>query len=134
MSKLVEWIVVIQLMQHINSNNLDDPLQSAYKSGHSMETTLLHIKNEIHLSQSQGEPTALVLLDLSGTFDTIDHTALLFSLYTIPLRKVIGMHPDIKYHFYADDTQWFIHMFHKNAVLDFDKLNSYLLDVQEWIL
>ena len=66
MSKLVERVVVKQLMQHINSNNLDNPRQSSYKSGHSMETALLHIKNEIHLSLSQGEPTALVLLDLSA--------------------------------------------------------------------
>ena len=64
-------------MQHINSNNLDNPRQSAYKSGHSTETALLHIKNEIHLSLSRGEPTALVLLDLLGAFDTVDHTTLL---------------------------------------------------------
>ena len=49
MSNLVERVVVKQLMQHINSNNLDNPRQSAYKSGHSTETALLHIKNEIHL-------------------------------------------------------------------------------------
>ena len=77
MSKLVERVVVKQLMQHINSNNLDNPRQSAYKSGQSTETALLHIKNEIHLSLSWGEPTALVLLDLSAVFDTIDHTTLL---------------------------------------------------------
>ena len=44
------------------------------------------------------------------------------------------MHPDIKFNFYADDTQLFIHMSHKNAALAFDKLNSCLLDVQEWML
>ena len=59
---------------------------------------------------------------------------LLFSLYTTPLSKVIGMHPDIKFHFYAGDTQLFIHMSHKNAALAFDKLNSCLLDVQESML
>ena len=58
---------------------------------------------------------------------------LLFS-YTTPLSKVIGMHPDNKYHFYADDTQLFIHMSHKNAALGFDKPNSYLLDIQKWML
>ena len=35
MSILLEWVVVKQLMQHINSNNLDNPHQSAYKTGHS---------------------------------------------------------------------------------------------------
>ena len=38
MSKLMEGVVVKQLMQHINSNNLDNPRQSTHKSGHSMET------------------------------------------------------------------------------------------------
>ena len=77
MSKLVEQVVVKQLMQHINSNNLDNPHQSAYKTGHSTETALLHFKNEIHTSLSHGEPTALFLLDLSAAFDTIDHDTLL---------------------------------------------------------
>ena len=36
-----------------------------------MEMAVLSIKNDIHLSLSQGEATALVLLDLSPAFDTI---------------------------------------------------------------
>ena len=43
------------------------------------------------------------------------------------------MHRDIKLHFYAEDTQLFIHMSHTNAALAFDKLNSCLLDLQEWM-
>ena len=77
MTKLVEQVVVKQLMQHINSNNLDNPHQSAYKTSHSTETALLHIKNEIHTSLSRGEPTALFLIDLSATFNKIDHDTLL---------------------------------------------------------
>ena len=84
MSKLDERVVVKQLMQHINSNNLDNPHQSAYKThqsayktDHSTETALLQIKNGIHASLSHGKPTALVLLDLSAAFDTINHDTLL---------------------------------------------------------
>ena len=51
--------------------------QSVYKAGHSTETALLSIKNEVHLSLSRGEPTALVLLDLCVAFDTINHSTLL---------------------------------------------------------
>ena len=40
MSKLVAQVVVKQLMQHINSNTLDNPTQSACKSGHSTKTHL----------------------------------------------------------------------------------------------
>ena len=64
-------------MSHINNNKLDNPHQSVYKTGHSTETALLSIKNEVHLSLAHGEPMALVLLDLSDAFDTIDHNILL---------------------------------------------------------
>ena len=37
---------------------------------------------------------------------------LLFSLYTIP---TIGLHPDIKFQFYMDVIQLYVHVSHKNA-------------------
>ena len=79
-SKLVERVVPKQLVDHINRHGLDNSYQSVYKSGHSTETALLSIKNDIHLSLSRGEPTALLLLDLSAAFDTIDHSTLLSCL------------------------------------------------------
>ena len=39
-------------------------------------------KNEVHLSLSRGEPTALILLHLSAAFDTIDHSTLFHCLQT----------------------------------------------------
>ena len=77
MSKLLERVVASQIKQHLNDNNLCNHYQSAYKTGHSTETALLCIKNDIHTSLSKGMPTALVLLDLSAAFDTIDHKTLL---------------------------------------------------------
>ena len=59
----------------INSNGLDNKNQSAYKVGHSTETVLLSIKNEIHFSFKR-EALVLVLLDQLATFDTIDHSTL----------------------------------------------------------
>ena len=76
-SILVERIVAKQLVDHIHQHGLDNSYQSAYKSAHVTETALLSIKNYIHLSLSRGEATALVLLDLSAAFDTIDHSTLL---------------------------------------------------------
>ena len=80
LSKLVERIVAAQIRSHMDSHDLGNTFQSAYKVGHSIETALLCIKNEIHLSLSKGMPTALVLLDLSAAFDTIDHDTLLSCL------------------------------------------------------
>ena len=71
-----------QLLEHIHIHNFDNLYQSAYKADHSTETTLLSIKNEVHLSLSRGESTALILLDLSAAFDTTDHSTLLSCLQT----------------------------------------------------
>ena len=46
----------------------------------SQVTQWRQLKNDIHLSLSRGEATALVLLDLSPPFDTIDHLTLLSCL------------------------------------------------------
>ena len=76
-SKIIEKVVAKQLKDHLSKNNLVNKNQSAYKSGHSTETALLNIKNDIHTSLSYGKPVALVLLDLSAAFDTIDHGLLI---------------------------------------------------------
>ena len=85
-SKLVERVIAKQLLEHIHVHNLDNPYQSTYKAGYSTETALLYIKNEVHLSLSRSETTALVLLNLSAAFDTIDHSTLLSCL-----RKWFGV-------------------------------------------
>ena len=132
-------------------------------------------------------PTALVLLDLSAAFDTINHDTflsclsarfgfagtalkwfwsylqdcfqsvkigstlsnlfklsfgvpqgsvlgpLLFSLYTTPLGQVIRKYTGVKYHFYADDTQLFIHLSPDDSLKSLDHLKSCLNDIQVWM-
>ena len=51
-------------------------LQSAYRKFHSSETALLYVQNDILASLDAGHCTALLLLDLSDAFDTIDHSIL----------------------------------------------------------
>ena len=80
LSKLVERIVAPQIRSHLDSHDPGNTFQSAYKVGHSRKTALLCIKNEIHVSLSKGMPTAVVLLDLSTAFNTIDHDTLLSCL------------------------------------------------------
>ena len=57
--------------------------------------------------------------------------SILFSLYTTPLSKVIQNHPCIGFHFYADDSQLYVHLTHKNVALAFDRLKSCLDDVKK---
>ena len=79
-SKLVECVVATQLNDHVSLNNLENIRQFAYKLSHSTESALLSIKNDVHLAFAKGEATAVVLLDQSAAFDTIDHDTLLDSL------------------------------------------------------
>ena len=65
-----------QLNEFISHKGLLNVKQSAYKSSHSTETTLLKIQNDIALSMDSGKAVALTLLDLSAAFDTIDHSLL----------------------------------------------------------
>ena len=47
--------------------------QSAYRMGHSTETALPRIHNDILLAIDDNSCVILVLLDLSADFDLIDH-------------------------------------------------------------
>jgi len=51
---------------------LDEKMQSAYKSGHSTETALLRLKNDMLMAIDGRKAVILVLLDLSAAFNTID--------------------------------------------------------------
>ena len=76
-SKLSEKAAANQLIDHMTTNDLHMPLQSAYKQNESTESALLKVKNDILLNMEARKVTLLVLLDLSAAFDTVRHDTLL---------------------------------------------------------
>ena len=68
------------MSRHLSANNLLNQFQSAYRPGHSTETALLKIVNDLLLSLDDGKISLLASLDLSPAFDTIDHDILLHRL------------------------------------------------------
>ena len=47
LSKLIEKVVATRLSNYMDENNLSEPMQSTYRSGHSTETVLLCVQNNI---------------------------------------------------------------------------------------
>ena len=73
LAKLLEKAALIQLNKHIELNNLHSKFQSGYKKYHSCETALIKIVNDIQIAVENRNMVALLLLDLSAAFDTVDH-------------------------------------------------------------
>jgi len=75
-SKVIEKCVAMQITLYIADNNMACKWQSAYREGHSTETALICVFNDILLKLDANQCVALVLLDLSAAFDTIDRAIL----------------------------------------------------------
>ena len=79
-SKATEKVVAARLNHHLKNASLHVIYQSPYKKGHSTETALAQIHNDILHATDNGEYLILVLLDLSVAFETVDHDILITRL------------------------------------------------------
>ena len=62
-------------------NHLFPARQSVYRHHHSSETAVVSLVNDMIRAVDDGRVSALVLLDLSSVFDTVDHDCLLTVLH-----------------------------------------------------
>ncbi len=58
-------------------NNILDIFQSGFQTKHGTESALLKVTNDILLSIDSGKRVALMMLDLTAAFDTLDHAILI---------------------------------------------------------
>ena len=79
-SKLLERVIYLQLNKHIEANKLYSKYQSSYRRHHSCETVLFKTVGDIQELLAEKSYVALVLLDSSAAFDTVDHSILLSRL------------------------------------------------------
>ena len=70
---MIEKVAASQLLEHLANNNSEEPLQSACKRFHSTETALLKVQNDVLMAIDDRKRVALLLLDMSAAFDTVDH-------------------------------------------------------------
>ena len=75
LSKLIEKVVAIRLVEHMRPNAILEKFQSPCKAHHHItETAVLRVHNDVMFNIDRGSGTLLVLLDSSAAFDNIDHT------------------------------------------------------------
>ncbi|KAG7298180.1 hypothetical protein JYU34_018964 [Plutella xylostella] len=77
LSKVFERLVHHQLNSFLSQNNILNPFQSGFRSGHSTVTALIKINDDIRWGMEKGELTVLTLLDFSNAFNTVDFDILL---------------------------------------------------------
>ena len=77
LSKLLEKVAYLQLNKHIEDNKLHAKFQSSYRQNHSCETAMFKVTGDIQKSINENNNVALVLLDSSAAFDTVDHAILI---------------------------------------------------------
>ena len=87
LSKIFEKSATNQLIKYFEENNLLSPNQHAYRKGHSTTTCLAEVLNHLHHLCDQKKQCAIVSLDLSKAFDSINHQLLINKLQKLNLSS-----------------------------------------------
>lgn len=162
MSKVYEKMIYLQITEYFNTNNLFPTSQSGFRRGYSTATVLLKVLDDIIEAGDRGETSALVLLDYSKAFDTLDHRLADRSQFVflegkcsssrdvergVPQGSILGpllfvlFTTDMNRHVkdcdmqrYADNTQLRISFNQLNAMEAKDKLTQCLKSVYDYSL
>ena len=118
LSKIIERAVTVQVKNYVTDNDLDESLQSAYKHLHSTETALLKVQNDILCAIDYNKCVALLLLDMSSAFDTVDHRLLLDRMC-------------YRFGFRGQDLKWFeFYLHNRKQFVMIDGVKSDVKDLQ----
>ena len=82
-SKLLEHIIVSNLMTFFDKNNILSPYQHGFRSGHSCETQLINFTQELYSNLEHGYQTDVIIMDFSKAFDKVDHLRLIYKLQSL---------------------------------------------------
>lgn len=82
LSKLLERIVLKQILTHLRIHELLPTHQSAYRQHHSCETVVIKVLSDLLSSIDKGKLNLIAALDISAAFDTVDHNIMVKRLST----------------------------------------------------
>ena len=77
LAKLVEKCMLPQFCKHCSLNSLLPSYQLTYRKFFSCETSFLKLADNLLNEMENQRVSALVVMDLSAAFDTVDHNILL---------------------------------------------------------
>jgi hypothetical protein len=80
-SKLLEHIIVSNLMDHFDNHEILDDCQHGFRSQRSCETQLLNLTHELHEELEKKSQIDTIVLDFSKAFDKVPHARLMAKLH-----------------------------------------------------
>ena len=89
LSKTLEWLVQQQISACLEARLYIDPLQAGFRIGHSTQTCLHKLTDDIRLGMDKKLVTLLLLFDFSKAFDSVCHARLLKKLLDYGFSKVV---------------------------------------------
>ena len=75
-SKVLERVVFLQIVEYMESNQLFHPNHHGFRSLHSTTTAMLQLYDSWVEAIEKGEMSAVVMIDQSAAFDCVDHRIL----------------------------------------------------------
>ena len=76
-------------MEHVQHNNILIDNQHGFRSGHSCQTQLISLVEDLSYAMDSGFQTDVILLDFSKAFDTVPHRRLLNKLQNCKINNFI---------------------------------------------
>ena len=85
-SKLLEHIVVSQLMDHFDQHSILSDSQHGFRAHRSCETQLISLTQELHQNLEAKTQVDMIILDFSKAFDKVPHRRLMKKLWNYGVR------------------------------------------------